>query len=66
MSQPDREPTTTHAAIELAALTIETLDAQRRYFKHRDTGDLATCRALENRLRRLAEAVLNTPEPMLF
>jgi hypothetical protein len=53
----------------LARQVIETLDAQREYFKNRDNGQLAMCRQLESRLRKRAEEILNppaNPSPSLF
>jgi hypothetical protein len=50
---------------ELARLALETLDAQRRYFRDRRPADLEASKALEKKLRRAAEGALDD-RPTLF
>lgn len=44
---------------ELAKLVIETLDAQRAYFRSRNAADLEVSKRLERILRKQAEDCLN-------
>lgn len=44
---------------QLAALVIEVLDAQKRYFATRDKADLIASKQLETRLRKVAETELS-------
>lgn len=45
---------------ELAKLVIQTLDCQRQYFKTRSSGDLEISKGFERKLRREAEACLDS------
>jgi len=47
-------------AENLAALAIEVLDAQQKYFKSRDRADLIASKQLESRLRKEARSILTT------
>ena len=48
---------------ELAQLVIDTLEAQKRYFRTRSQVDLISSKQIEARLRKSAEEVIN---PTLF
>jgi hypothetical protein len=50
----------------LARLALETLDAQRAYFRSRTMAALSTAKQLEKQLRAACEAVVNPPAPSLF
>jgi hypothetical protein len=48
----------TLTARELAALVLQVLEAQKKYFKSRDQADLIASKQMESRLKKAAQQIM--------